>query len=118
MLGQRIIQLRKRRNWNQKELAERLGISARQLVRWERNQVEPRPKSIKLLAEVLEVTPEELAASPAENRLDDIEDEELKELLSYVPDLDAKRLEALKMMLRDFITCHQFNRFRNQAFSN
>ena len=109
-IGQRIIQLRKQKNWNQKELAERLGISARQLVRWELDQVEPRPKSIEKVASVLGVTPEELVSSPKEIGVEGLEDEELKELLQYIPELDTERKEALKMMLRDFVTVHQFNR--------
>jgi hypothetical protein len=28
--------------------------------------------------------------------------------------LDSPRLEALKAILRDFITCHQFNHFRSR----
>ena len=113
-IGQRIIQLRKQKNWNQKELAERLGISARQLVRWELDQVEPRPRSIEKVAEVLGVTAEEIVSSPAESGIQELEDQELKELLEYIPELDPNRLEALKMMLRDFVTVHQFNRFNNR----
>ena len=43
-----------------------------------------------------------------------LEDEELQELLRYIPELDENRLEALKMMLRDFVTVHQFNRLTNR----
>jgi len=113
-IGQRIVQLRKQKNWSQKKLAERLGISARQLVRWELDQVEPRPKSIEKVAEALEVTPEELVSSSVESRFENVEDEELRELLEYIPELDPNRIEALKMMLRDFVTVHQFNRLANR----
>jgi len=113
-IGQRIIQLRKQKNWNQKELAERLSISPRQLVRWELDQVEPRTKSIEKVAEVLGVEPEELVSGSADSGFENVEDEELRELLGYIPELDLKRLEALKMMLRDFVTVHQFNHFSNR----
>ncbi len=113
-IGDRIVQLRKQKNWNQKELAEKLGISARQLVRWELDQVEPRPSSIKKVAAALDVTPEELVAKSSPVGIQGLEDEELQELLRYIPELDENRLEALKMMLRDFVTVHQFNRLTNR----
>lgn len=111
-LGQRIVHLRKQKNWNQRELAENLGVSQRQLVKWELNQVEPRPSSIVLLAEVLETTPEELVAAPM-SAVSKLEDDELRELLDYIPKLDRHRLEALKLMLKDMIACDQFARFRH-----
>jgi transcriptional regulator with XRE-family HTH domain len=113
-IGQRIVHLRKQKNWSQRDLAEKLGISARQLVRWELNQVEPRPKSIESLAEVLGTTPEELVTAPVSLGTKKIEDEELQELLDYIPELEPRRLDALKMMLKDIITCDQFNRFRSR----
>lgn len=109
--GQRIVVLRKQKNWKQKDLAERLNITPRQLVRWELDQVMPRPKSIEELARVLEISVHELTAEPPANTLDKVQDEELRELLGYVPELDASRQEALKMVLRDIIACHQFSRF-------
>lgn len=111
--GQRIVHVRKQKNWNQRELAEKRGVSQRQLVKWELNQVEPRPSSIALLAEVLDTTPEELVATPLGDKGAKLEDEELRELLDYIPRLDRHRLEALKLMLKDMIACDQFARFRH-----
>lgn len=113
-LGRRIVHLRKQKNWNQRELAEKLGVSQRQLVKWELNQVEPRPSSIATLAEVLGTTPEELVAAPIATTASKLEDEELRELLDYIPKLDPQRLEALKLMLKDMIACDQFTRFRGR----
>jgi transcriptional regulator with XRE-family HTH domain len=112
-LGQRIVHLRKQKNWNQRELSEQLGVSQRQLVKWELNQVDPRPSSIVLLAEVLGTTPEELLAAPSVS-VAKLEDQELRELLDYIPKLDPQRLEALKLMLKDMIACDQFTRFRGR----
>jgi len=116
-LGQRIVALRKQKNWKQKDLAEQLGITARQLVRWELDQVHPRPKSVEDLARVLEVSIPELLVEPSGNGLDQIEDSELRELLGYVPELDAHRQQALKLVLRDIISCHQFTRFNTRRAS-
>jgi transcriptional regulator with XRE-family HTH domain len=113
-LGRKIVHLRKQKNWNQRELAEQLGVSQRQLVKWELNQVDPRPSSIALLAEVLDTTPEELVGAPSTTATTKLEDEELRELLDYIPKLDPQRLEALKLMLKDMIACDQFTRFRGR----
>lgn len=113
-LGRKIVHLRKQKNWNQRELAEHLGVSQRQLVKWELNQVDPRPSSIALLAEVLDTTPEELVGAPSATTTVKFEDEELRELLDYIPKLDPQRLEALKLMLKDMIACDQFTRFRGR----
>lgn len=110
-LGQRIVALRKQKNWKQKDLAEKLRITPRQLVRWELDQVVPRPKTIEDLAQILEVSVQELTVEPASSTLERLQDEELRDLLSYVPELDPSRQEALKMVLRDIIACHQFSRF-------
>ena len=112
-LGQRIVSLRKQKNWKQKDLAEKLKITPRQLVRWELDQVVPRPKTIEELAQILEVSVQELTVEPEPNTLERLQDEELRELLGYVPELDPSRQEALKMVLRDIIACHQFSRFHH-----
>ena len=113
-LGQKIVRMRKQKNLQQKDLADQLGITPRQLVRWERDQVRPRPKAIEQLAKFLGVAIEELTAEPAPDSLDRVDDPELRELLSYVPELDSDRLGALKKLLRDIVTCHQFSRFNER----
>lgn len=116
-LGRKIVTLRKQKNWKQKDLAEKLGITPRQLVRWELDQVQPRASSMEHLAEVLGVRVEELLSEPPQATLEAVQDEELRELLSYVPELDSSRQEALKLVLRDIIACHQFSRFSSRRAS-
>ena len=114
-LGQKIISLRKQKNWKQKDLAEKLGITARQLVRWELDQVHPRPNTIEQLAKVLGVAVEDLTMGSMPSTPLNVQDEELRELLSCIPEFDAYRLEGLKRILRDMVTCHQFDRFRPRS---
>ena len=59
-LGWKIKQLRIGLALSQCELAEKLGIKQQVLSRWESNTVKPSMKSIKKLAEALEVHPKEL----------------------------------------------------------
>jgi transcriptional regulator with XRE-family HTH domain len=116
-LGQRIVSLRKQKNWRQQDLAEKLGVTPRQLIRWENDQVELNPKSVRRIAEALGVAAEELAAQPPENVLDKVEDEELRELLNFVPNLGSQQTMALKVILREMMTCHQISRYaaKNQS---
>jgi transcriptional regulator with XRE-family HTH domain len=58
-IGRRVKEERVKRFWTQERLAEEAGISERQVVRIERNQVEPHFSTILKLAEALEVEPSE-----------------------------------------------------------
>ena len=62
-IGRSLREQRVRRFMTQEQLAQAAGISARQLVRIERNQVEPRFSTILKLAEALGVEPSELLDS-------------------------------------------------------
>ena len=44
--GQTIVSLRKQKNWRRQHLAERIGVTTRQLIRWENDQVQLSPKSV------------------------------------------------------------------------
>lgn len=59
-LGWKIKQLRIALALSQGELAEKLGIKQEVLCRWETNKVKPSMKSIKKLAEALEIDVREL----------------------------------------------------------
>jgi transcriptional regulator with XRE-family HTH domain len=59
-IGRRVRSERVKRFTTQERLAAAAGISSRQLVRIERNEVDPRFSTILKLAEALEVEPSEL----------------------------------------------------------
>ena len=59
-IGDRLRDLRKRALLTQKELADKSGVGVTTIIRIERNQVEPHGRTIRKLAETLEVAPEEL----------------------------------------------------------
>ena len=59
-IGQSVKAKRSKRFMTQEQLASAAGISSRQLVRIERDEVEPRFSTILKLAEALEVEPSEL----------------------------------------------------------
>lgn len=113
-LGQRIVKLRQIKNWKQGELAQKLGVTQRQLLRWEKDEVRPRPGAIQELARTFEVSIEELTSEAPPSGALRLQDEELVELLGYVPQLEPGRLDTLKNVLRDMITCQQIARLTNR----
>jgi transcriptional regulator with XRE-family HTH domain len=62
-IGRRVREQRVKRFMTQEQLARTAGISLRQVVRIERNEVEPRFSTILKLAEALGVEPSELVDS-------------------------------------------------------
>ena len=113
-LGRQIVKLRMQKQWKQKDLAAKLGIDPRHLVRWEHDQAKPRAKALEKLAEVLEVTVPELLLD-SQSPLNRIADLELKELVENIPSLNAAKQEALKTVLRDMLTCQQIQRFNRAS---
>jgi transcriptional regulator with XRE-family HTH domain len=55
-IGTRIIQARNQRNMSQRELSERSGIACSYLSRIENRRLEPRPKTLRRIAEALGVS--------------------------------------------------------------
>ena len=59
-LGERIVQLRKRKGWSRRELARRLGVSPYRLAKWEQGANLPPFGMVAPMAQTLEVTLDEL----------------------------------------------------------
>jgi transcriptional regulator with XRE-family HTH domain len=55
-LGDRIASLRKRKGWSQAELAERIGVRANQISKYEQGAYQPKPAVLGPLAEALGTT--------------------------------------------------------------
>lgn len=81
-LGFRIVGIRKRRGWNQSQLAARLGVPRERLGRWERGVNAPSLEDLSTLSEVLEVPLEELGLGRAPK--EPISAGELRELTGCV----------------------------------
>ncbi|MBQ9083312.1 MAG: helix-turn-helix transcriptional regulator [Clostridia bacterium] len=70
-LGERIYQLRKKRNLSQGELAERLDVSRQSVSKWETNASVPDLDKLVRLSEVFEVTLDELIKGKGDAQDDD-----------------------------------------------
>ncbi len=96
ILAKNIIAHRKRLRLSQRELAERIHVHQTMVARWETAQILPRRSTLESLAELFEVTHDELFDSPTEQTGND---RELHELLKLVKTFDSKEKEVLKTVL-------------------
>ena len=85
ILADKIIRLRKKNGWSQEELADKMNISRQAVSKWERNLSFPDISSIPKLAEIFEVSVDELIQVKTEikenigkNKVDVIVDTALK----------------------------------------
>jgi len=113
-LGKKLAQLRRERNWKQKDLAEKLGVNQKQLVRWENDQTRPRARALDSLAQAFDVPVQELTAESPLDDLGELNDPELRELLNFIPKLSVHKREALKVMLKDMVACYHFSRVASE----
>ncbi len=60
LLGKRIKELRKNRNWTQEYLAELIGIDTRNFIKIENGQTFPRSQTLDKLIEVFDISPVEI----------------------------------------------------------
>ena len=59
-LGEKIAELRHKRRWTQTEFAQKLGVHMQNVTRWETNRFRPSDATLLKIAEVFEVTMDQL----------------------------------------------------------
>jgi transcriptional regulator with XRE-family HTH domain len=104
-IGQNIAEMRKARDLTQRELADKLGVSQSHIARWETERSQPRSKALDSLAEIFEITVEELLSGGSENLKTalEIEDKELLGLLKELRNLSGDEIHALKTVIRGLL---------------
>lgn len=110
-LGERIRELRKQAGWSQAELAEKIGVDAGRVSRYEAGRITPSAEALVRLGEVLNVSIDHLLVDGVPRRalhspedvlgdrvasLGELGSEDLKLVLSFIDALVTKnRLKAL-----------------------
>jgi len=59
-IGEKIIHYRKLQRWTQSELAEKIGVGASHISRWENDRVRPNSGTLQKLADALNISMSEL----------------------------------------------------------
>ncbi|MEO6195635.1 MAG: helix-turn-helix transcriptional regulator [Thermoanaerobaculia bacterium] len=93
-MGERILRLRKRWQWSQGELAERLGVTRERVGNWERGENAPPVEALVALGEVLRVSVDELLHGKRRGRW--LKEDELERLSGLL----AEGSELLGSMAR------------------
>lgn len=68
-LGNKIIELRKKNNLSQEELAEKIGVARQTISKWELNETSPDIKQAKELSKIFNISLDELTGNNIENIL-------------------------------------------------
>ena len=107
-LGQKIRDIRKSKNWTQKELANQLGMTTAQIGRWEQDHVTPRSRNLQDLARVFGISEDEFEnLKPAASLQLIDEDPELLEIVTQINILNPEQRKALKLVLHSMVTCQK-----------
>ena len=69
MLGNNILELRKKKGLSQEELSEKVGVTRQTISNWELNETQPNPEQLKLLSKTLNVSVDELIDNDIKNVL-------------------------------------------------
>jgi len=99
-LGDRIAHYRKLQRMTQSQLAEKLGVKAPHISRWENNKVVPNSKALESLAEALSITVGELIAEPEPQ----MNGSSSAHFLSAIERLDEEDREVVKRVIEGLLT--------------
>ena len=67
MLGEKILNLRKKNGLSQEELGEKINVTRQTISNWELNETSPNPDQLKLLSKVLKVSIDDLLDNDISN---------------------------------------------------
>lgn len=114
-VGEKIRKLRKQRDWTQDELGAKIGVHGRHVTRLEKNIYKPSAKTLARLAEVFEISVDELAQENGNTRAELlIPDPELFAQFQAIAHLGEDDKRAVKTILQAMITKEQVKSLINK----
>jgi|SRR5690625_521992 len=100
-LSNRIIELRKKNNWDREDLAKRLGVSYSTISKYETDNRQPDLKTLERLSDIFDVTVDYLIGksddprfTEKQERMIDKETQEILDLLNQLPEEERKEYLA------------------------
>jgi transcriptional regulator with XRE-family HTH domain len=105
VLGQRIIELRKKKNLSQTDLAQMVGLSYAQIGRYETKGSQPPAEALKKIAEALDTTVDYLVNGDTDEKAKSaLKDSELLQQFRAVEQMDDDDRNTIKKLIDAFIT--------------
>ncbi len=107
--SEKIVKLRKERNWTQVQLADLIGMAVNQIKRYEAGKSAPSLEAIKKLAITFGVSTDELIFDNGEGVAAQKLDPKLLKKFEQISRLPQKELEAVEIMLEGVIIKNQIS---------
>lgn len=103
-LGERIAKLRKQRGWKQKDFAKKVDVHPAHVSRWERDHMRPSTKALSLMAEVFDISVDELLAEPESNGQPVVRDPQLLRTFQQAQQLAEEDKAIIVRMVEALVT--------------
>ncbi len=113
--SERLKLLRSARNITQARLAELLGVDPRVYNRWERGTATPQLDTVMKIADILQVSLDELAGRTDSLSEPKIHNHELMSLYHQVDELSDEDQQALVLVIDSFVRKSQVNKVMRKA---
>jgi transcriptional regulator with XRE-family HTH domain len=105
-VGQRMSELRQVKGLTQKQLAEKIGVSQQDIAYWERQAPAPRGEVLPKLAEVLEVSIDELMGMRQPKRRNEAPKGRLNRVFEAAAKLPRRQQQKIVELLEPFVREH------------
>ena len=106
-LSEKIVQLRKERNWTQNQLADLIGMAVNQVKRYEKGKSAPSLEAIKKLAVIFGISSDELIFDNGQGVAAQKLDPELLKKFELISKLPKKDRDAVSVLLDGVIIKNQ-----------
>ena len=113
-LSERIKHLRKEKNWQQAELAEKINADARQISRYEKGKINPSVETLVKIAQVFDVSIDYLLKENAPKKPFQLEDKELFKHLEDIQNLEEEDRRCLFHIIDSFKTKKRIKSFAQE----
>jgi transcriptional regulator with XRE-family HTH domain len=114
VLGDRIKLLRKEKNWNQSELAEKIDADSRQISRYEKGKVNPSVETLIKIAETFDVSFDYLLVEDSTRQPFQTDDKELLKYMKNIQVLASDDKKCLYHIIDAFLTRNKIKSFANE----
>jgi transcriptional regulator with XRE-family HTH domain len=107
-IGQRIKNLRQKKNWTQKDLGEKVGINWTNITRYEKDKIKPSVKMLRKFADAFEVPVDKLVYDEEETKPElFLQDKELLKQFIEVEKMSEEDKTAIKRIIQGMIIKNQ-----------